>query len=81
VGRLPVVDVLELPRRVQEVALVDVHMGAGPILAFCISPARWEEPHRRWAASPGSGLLRGIEWSVRVPALRATESETGDEER
>src|SRR5271166_616260 len=30
-------------------------------------------PHRE------AGLLRRIEWSVRVPALWATESETGDE--
>jgi hypothetical protein len=81
VGRLPVVVVLELPRRMQEVALVDVRSGAGPILACSTSPARWgylieDGPPRREA-----GLLRGIEWSVRVPALRATESDTGNEGR
>jgi hypothetical protein len=41
--------------------------------------AATEGPHRRRALHRETGLLRRGEWSVRVPALWATGSETGDE--
>jgi hypothetical protein len=81
VGWLPVVEVLELPRCVREVALVDVRSGAGPILACCNISRTVEVPRRRRAASPGSGAAARDRVERAGPGSGATESETGDEGR